>query len=227
MKILGIDTSTDVCSVAIFDEDKILAHRDSKRDFSHAAMLHNFIESCVKEAGINYNQLVAIAVASGPGSYTGLRVGASTAKGLCYGLDLPLIAIDTMTSLAYSAENLEMDSNTLIVPMLDARREEVYTAIFDHKFNMLQTIQKMVIDQAFFEMHENHQLLLCGNGVEKFLGKYDTKRCSFIGKDSSASFLFRPAVQAFLDEKFENIDDFSPFYLNNPNITASKKNIFH
>jgi tRNA threonylcarbamoyladenosine biosynthesis protein TsaB len=227
MKILGLDTTTDVCSVAIFDQTSVIVKKNSERDFSHASLLNSFIEESLSTAGLSLNQLDAIAIATGPGSYTGLRVGASTAKGFCFGLDIPLIGIDALTSLANGvSEDNRTNNNIRIAPMIDARREEVYTATFDSDCNRLTEISKMVINQDFFDSFSDFDLLLCGNGYEKFLNTLETRRCTFLAKDADASNLWRPSIYAFDHQIFEKLDLFSPFYLSNPNITASKKNIF-
>jgi tRNA threonylcarbamoyladenosine biosynthesis protein TsaB len=227
MKILGLDTTTDICSVAIFDNDGVIAKKNSERDFSHASLLNSFIEECLNIAGLNLNQLDAISLASGPGSYTGLRVGASTAKGFCFGLDIPLIGIDALTSLANGVPDIFLvENNVRIVPMIDARREEVYTATFDSTMNKLTEIDKKVIDQQFFDSFSDFHILLCGNGYEKFLDKFDIKKYVLLEKDADAANLWKPSINAFEHKMFEKLDNFSPFYLSNPNITASKKNIF-
>jgi tRNA threonylcarbamoyladenosine biosynthesis protein TsaB len=227
MIILGLDTTTDICSVAIFDNHEVIAKKNSERDFSHASLLNSFIEECLSIAGLNLNQLDAISLASGPGSYTGLRVGASTAKGLCFGLDIPLIGIDALTSLANGvSDTFLLEDNIRIVPMIDARREEVYTATFDASMNKLTEIDKKVVDQDFFNSFSDFHLLLCGNGYEKFLDKYDLQNYGLLEKDADAANLWKPSLSAFEHEMFEKLDIFSPFYLSNPNITASKKNIF-
>jgi tRNA threonylcarbamoyladenosine biosynthesis protein TsaB len=220
MLILGLDTGTDICSVSLFDEAEVLYTIDSQRDFSHASLINVYIQRCLDECGFKIAQLDAIAIASGPGSYTGLRVGASTAKGLCYGADLPLIAIDSITALAHGA-TYTYDVQK-VIPMIDARREEVYTAVFDNTYSMMTPISKVVVNQAFFDEHKDTPYLLCGNGVEKFIGRFTMENATILHSDTSAAFLHRPATIKYSSNQFEALDTYSPFYLNDPNITTAK-----
>jgi tRNA threonylcarbamoyladenosine biosynthesis protein TsaB len=222
--ILGIDTGTDVCSVALFDESGIICSRESKRDFSHASILSVFIDECVKEAGVSLKQLDAIAIASGPGSYTGLRVGASTAKGMCFALDRPLISIDSLTTLAYSTIDMNLAAGDIVMPMIDARRKEVYISSFDHALNIISPIEKLELDQAFFNQVESKKCVLIGNGYMKF-EEYLTDNFVKSYTDTKASFLRIPAFKAYNSNNFQEIISFSPFYLNNPNITVSNKTL--
>ena len=136
--ILNIETATKNCSVALAKEGKtILCKEIAEEGYSHAERLHVFIEEIIKEVGITFQDLIAIAVSQGPGSYTGLRIGVSAAKGLCYALDIPLIAVDTLQVLASQATV----SSGLIIPILDARRMEVYSAVFTSNYNKIRAVQ--------------------------------------------------------------------------------------
>jgi len=146
--ILNIETSTKNCSVSIAKEGKtIICKEIAEEGYSHAERLHIFIEESLKEAGLTYKDLSAIAVSQGPGSYTGLRIGVSAAKGLCFALDIPLIAVDTLKVLASQATI----SNGLIVPMIDARRMEVYSAVFNAEYEKLRDVQAEIINEDSFE----------------------------------------------------------------------------
>ena len=150
--ILNIETATKNCSVALANEGKtILCKEIAEEGYSHAERLHVFIEEIIKEAGISLNDLSAIAVSQGPGSYTGLRIGVSAAKGLCFALGIPLIAVDTLQVLA-SQVNID---DGLIVPMIDARRMEVYSAIFSAKFDKKREILAEIIDENSFSDRAN------------------------------------------------------------------------
>ena len=146
--ILNIETATKNCSVALAKEGKtILCKEIAEEGYSHAERLHVFIEEIIKEAGIIFQDISAIAVSQGPGSYTGLRIGVSAAKGLCFALDIPLIAVDTLQVLASQA----YVSSGLIIPMLDARRMEVYSAIFTPNFENKRVVQAEIITENSFE----------------------------------------------------------------------------
>src|SRR5690606_41843934 len=162
MHILNIETATKNCSVSIAQNGKTIALKEvAEESFSHSEKLHVFIDNLLKENQIAYKDLSAVALSSGPGSYTGLRIGTSTAKGLCFALDIPLIAVDTLLVLAK-----QVNQNALIIPMIDARRMEVYTAIFDAKHNPATTVQALVIDEkSFAEISE--KVVLIGDGAGK------------------------------------------------------------
>src|SRR5690554_4655288 len=145
MYILNIETSTKNCSVALAKNgNTVIIKEIAEQNFSHSEKLHLFIDEVLKQAGIPYKELAAVALSKGPGSYTGLRIGASTAKGLCFALDIPLIALDSLTALARQVTS----KDGLIVPMIDARRMEVYTAIFDENYNKKSEIQALIIDET-------------------------------------------------------------------------------
>src|SRR5690606_3077507 len=138
----NIETSTKNCSVSLSKQEEIVVLKEvAEQNFSHSEKLHLFIDEIIKQAGIQYKDLSAVAISKGPGSYTGLRIGTSTAKGLCYALNIPLIAIDSLSILAHKVTY----TDGLIIPMLDARRMEVYTAIFDNSCNKKSDIQALVI----------------------------------------------------------------------------------
>jgi tRNA threonylcarbamoyladenosine biosynthesis protein TsaB len=225
MYFLGLDTSTDVCSVAIFDEKEVLTSRSSFRDFSHSSVITSFITQCIQDLGIHISDISAVALAAGPGSYTGLRVGASTAKGLCYGLNIPLVSIDSLTSLSYYFEE-DLDSEDCIFPMIDARRDDVYGLILDNKKNILNKIEKLTIDEAFLSAIPYKKVYLCGDGYEKFQNIMDPNKFIFGPKNCDASTLRIPTVKQYNLNNFETLVDYIPFYLNNPNITKSSKKYF-
>ncbi|WP_291123539.1 tRNA (adenosine(37)-N6)-threonylcarbamoyltransferase complex dimerization subunit type 1 TsaB, partial [Flavobacterium sp. UBA6046] len=146
--ILNIETATKNCSVALAKEGKTILYKEiAEEGYSHAERLHVFIEEIIKEAGIKFKDLSAIAVSQGPGSYTGLRIGVSAAKGLCFALDIPLIPVDTLQVLASQVTV----SSGLIIPMIDARRMEVYSAIFTPNFEKMRAVQAEIITENSFE----------------------------------------------------------------------------
>ena len=173
----------------------------------------------LETAGIDYKQLDAVAVSKGPGSYTGLRIGVSTAKGICYAADLPLMAIDTLEAMAYGMKEKlgsQIGENDLLVPMIDARRMEVYAAIFDANLNKIEDTAALVIDEnSFADMRKNHRLWLFGDGAPK-LGKLFENQpdISIVdGFKPSAAFMRPLAEKALLNKDFVDVAYFEPFYL--------------
>lgn len=170
--ILGIETATSICSVALVKGGKIVAMRESVGTREHSAELTGYITEVFAEAGFSYSQMDAVAVSMGPGSYTGLRIGVSSAKGLCYATDKPFIAVDTLKSLAWLAlqklktENAPLD-NVLLCPMLDARRMEVYTAMFDQHLQVIENVNARIIDQDAFDRFPDREIVYFGDGASK------------------------------------------------------------
>lgn len=176
--ILNIETSTKNCSVSIANRGKIIAIKElNNGNYSHAEVLHPFIEEIIVEANISKTQIMAIAVSKGPGSYTGLRIGVSAAKGLSFALDMPLISIDTLTSLAHA---ISVDKGK-IVPMLDARRMEVYAAVFDENYKKERRIKAEIIDESsFLDYLEKGKVYFLGDGSQKCKDTITHKNAIFI-----------------------------------------------
>ncbi|SDK67618.1 tRNA threonylcarbamoyladenosine biosynthesis protein TsaB [Salinimicrobium catena] len=211
--ILSIETATTNCSVALGKEGKLLALKeDYNNNYSHAERLHKYIDEILKESGLTPGDLSAVAVSKGPGSYTGLRIGVSAAKGLCFSLDLPLISIPTLTSLA-----LQVDKNAgdFIIPLLDARRMEVYTAGFTSGMEaVFETRAQVLDDTSFLEYLEKGKVTFIGNGVEKFKKICSHKNASFVdGKLPSAAEMVVIASEKFAKKEFEDVAYFEPYYL--------------
>jgi tRNA threonylcarbamoyladenosine biosynthesis protein TsaB len=233
--ILNIETSTPVCSVAISQDSKIIGIRESSRDKSHAAHLAPFIHEILEKNPIEKSNLDAVAVSRGPGSYTGLRIGVSTAKGITYALNKPLIAVDTLQAMTYGvvkklyrAVSRSFDPDTWLCPMIDARRMEVYSAFFDIHFKQRREINAEIIDtRSFQDILSRRKVLFFGTGAEK---------CKTVLKHPNASFIdhFFPTAEymvPFSEEKFhrqefENTAYFEPFYLKDFIATIPRKNIF-
>ncbi len=213
--ILCIETSTTNCSVAVSKDDKLLSlvEQDSN-NYSHAEQLHIFIEQALREAKISKSQLSAVAVSKGPGSYTGLRIGVSSAKGLCYALGIPLISISTLKTLAAQAETI--GAQDLIIPMIDARRMEVYTQVFDFELESLTEIEAKILDPDAFvsQFHSRKTLHFIGNGVKKFEEVCRVKqKTSFNYNNPSAQHMVKMANQKYKQQLFEDVAYFEPFYL--------------
>mgnify|MGYP006204266931 CR=1 FL=1 len=211
--ILCIETATTNCSVALAQNGEVLALKEDYNDqYSHAERLHNFIKEILEENKFTPDDLDAIAVSKGPGSYTGLRIGVSAAKGLCFSLDLPLIAVPTLTSLANQVEQGEGD---YIFSLLDARRMEVYTAGFNaNREQILETQAKILDASSFKEFLEKGRVVFIGDGVAKFKEVCNHQNARFIeGKLPSAKEMAVLAQVKFLGKDFEDVAYFEPYYL--------------
>lgn len=217
--ILNLETSTTICSVSLSDNDTLIAVKEDANGRNHASLLTVFIEDILKKAGIKPEDLNAIAVSKGPGSYTGLRIGVSVAKGLAYGLKIPLIAIDTLEMMAkgYRMENPELEKaqNILLCPMIDARRMEVYSAIFDSTGKQIREVRAEIIDETSFDKElKTHRLYFFGDGAAK---------CSTVLRDAnlvidevfriSSRFMIPFSWIKFEQKHFEDVAYFEPFYL--------------
>ena len=211
--ILCIETATTNCSVALGKEGKLLALKEDYSDnYSHAERLHLFIDEILKENNLAPGDLEAVAVSKGPGSYTGLRIGVSAAKGLCFSLDIPLISVATLTSLA---GQVDKQAGDYIIPLLDARRMEVYTAGFDSAYNSVFGTRAEILDEnSFSEYLEKGKVTFIGNGVEKFQNICDHSNAQFIlGKLPSAAEMVALASEKFEKKDFEDVAYFEPYYL--------------
>lgn len=219
--ILNIETATKNCSVALAKDGKtILCKEIAEEGYSHAERLHVFIDEIIKEAGITFQELSAIAVSQGPGSYTGLRIGVSAAKGLCFALDIPLIAVDTLQVLASQANV----SNGLIIPMLDARRMEVYSAIFTPNFENKRAVQAEIITENSFE--DLHEILyFVGDCAEKCKAVLNKENHIFLEeiKYPSAKEMSFLSFEKQQKSDFVNVAYFEPYYLKDFMMAVSKK----
>lgn len=221
--ILNIDTSTTMCSVALAKDGVVLAVQEQDGDYTHAENLTVFIQSVLESANLSLSAIDAVAVSKGPGSYTGLRIGVSTAKGLCYSLNKPLIAVDTLQALAYSVSKQKVE-NSLYCPMLDARRMEVYTAIFDASNNVVQATSAEIIDEhSFVSLLQENVVCFFGNGAEKCKSILSKNKNAFFvdAVVTSAKNMVTLAEKAYTNNLFEDVAYFEPFYLKD--FVAGKK----
>lgn len=217
--ILCLETATPVCSVALNDGCCTLALRETEGQNAHSEKITNFIREVMETAGIDYSRLDAVAVSKGPGSYTGLRIGVSTAKGICYAADLPLMAIDTLEAMAHGMKaklGSQITENDLLIPMIDARRMEVYAAVFDANLNKIHDTAALVIDEnSFGDLRKAHRLWLFGDGAPK-LGKLfeNQPNINIIdGFRPSAAYMRPLAEKALRERDFVDVAYFEPFYL--------------
>ncbi len=222
--ILNLETSSEVCSVCLSHGGEVVNLIETKEAFSHTRKMTLFISDCMKEAGIELGALDAVAISDGPGSYTGLRVSAATAKGLCFGLGIPLIAINTLHALAYHTKTI-IDA-PYYIPMIDARRMEVYTSIYSNTLQEVGETHSLILDQSAFEGYQGKGAVLCGTGVEKCTALFDAETFDFRPLDLSSAYLVGLSEAKFAAGKFENIASYSPNYFKAPKVTRSKKPLF-
>ncbi|MBR0323635.1 MAG: tRNA (adenosine(37)-N6)-threonylcarbamoyltransferase complex dimerization subunit type 1 TsaB [Bacteroidales bacterium] len=235
--ILCLETSTAVCSVALVENGNVVALRESLDGQNHAEKITLFIDEVMKEAGIAYKDLDAVATSMGPGSYTGLRIGVSTAKGLCYAMEKPLIAIDTLAAMACGFNDAEtqrgkvtelmvgvnsqsqgQQPTAILCPMIDARRMEVYTAFFNEKLERTSETEALVIDEdSFMELKQNNHLYLFGDGADKLAALFENdENITVVEKfHCSAAYMAKLAGEAFTNKQFVDTAYFEPFYLKN------------
>ena len=209
--ILNIETATKNCSVSLAKEGKtIICKEIATENFSHAEKLHVFIEAILQEVNLSLKHLNAIAVSQGPGSYTGLRIGVSSVKGLCYALDLPMIAIDT---LALLARRIKIDEG-IIIPMIDARRMEVYTSFFDKNYLKIRETKAEIIDESSYN-EINDTIHLVGDGALKF--KETLTGTKFVFYDEvvypSANEMSELSFEKYKKSDFVDVAYFEPYYL--------------
>jgi tRNA threonylcarbamoyladenosine biosynthesis protein TsaB len=211
--ILNIETSTKACSVALHKNGELIVSReDVTTNFSHSEKLLKFISKLFSDAKLSLSDLDAIAVSMGPGSYTGLRIGVSTAKGLCYGLDIPLISISTLKAMSFGMA-LEIKAD-LYCPMIDARRMEVYSAFFDINNTEVRKIQADIIDENSYKKELEKKVVFFGDGSEKLIEKIKDKNAIFVSDiHPSAKNMGLLSYQKFTKSLFEDLAYFEPFYL--------------
>lgn len=226
-RILNIETSTDVCSVAIAVDGKTIALQETQSPNSHTEMLTLLIQACLQDAGITLNQIDAIAVSDGPGSYTSLRIGAATVKAICYALNKPLITVDSLSILAHGVPNEMLKSNDVIISMIDARRNEVYACVFDAQYQKVSAIAPLILDDNPFTIYfDTGHIYICGNGASKYYNQYADSKTSIQHLSTSARYMEGVTLKLYEQSKFEDVAYFTPDYIKSPNITKSTKRLF-
>lgn len=214
--ILNLETATEVCSVALAGNGKLISLKESASGYTHSENITFFIDEVLKEAGFTLNNLDAIAVSKGPGSYTGLRIGVSTAKGLCFALNKPLLGINTLLSLANNfLTNHKPQTTNLLCPMLDARRMEVYCAVYDMELNEIESTAAVIIDKNSFEnILQDNTIYFFGNGAMKCKPMLQYPNAIFVEDvRTSAASMTSLSEKLFEEKKFEDAAYFEPFYL--------------
>lgn len=231
MKILHIETSSKNCSVAISDGEKLLCLcEEISENYKQSESLHTFVEWALEGAEIKLGDLEAISLGKGPGSYTGLRIGAASAKGFCFGLNIPLISVASMDSMVEPFLNQDFD---FIIPIIDARRMEVYTTVYTANGDMISDIEALVLKENSFLEFKDKNVLFIGDGAKKFkefLSTLDNNHLKNSDFDEtvfpSAKHLIKKSVEKFNKKDFEDIAYFEPFYLKDfQGIKAKKRQI--
>ena len=223
--LLCIETSGKNCSVALFEGLQLVSIREVHTEqFSHSENLHVFIEQVLKESNLHPKAIKAVAISAGPGSYTGLRIGVATAKGLCYGWDIPLIALPTLRILAEQV-SYEFTDIEYIIPMIDARRMEVFTAVYSHDFSPILGERAEILTENTFDTYLNKgKTIFLGDGITKFQAICKHKNAYFWeNKFPSAKQMGRLALEKYQAQAFEDIAYFEPFYLKEVYLVKSEK----
>ena len=221
-KIILIETSTALCSAALAEDGAITSYRESSAPKAHASLTAVFIQEMLQERGLTLADCDAVCVSMGPGSYTGLRVGVSTAKGLCFGSGKPLLAVGTLDTLVAQASG----EYRFIIPMIDARRMEVYAAVFDNGRQITETAPEIIDENTFAEYLEQGPCLFIGDGAGKCADVIKHPNAHFCQCYPTASAMLKPALQAYKEKRFEDVAYFEPFYLKEFVATVSKKKVF-
>ena len=222
--ILNIETATTVCSVSLSMDGNILGYKEIDNGFTHSENLHLFINELLIDLNISIKQLSAIAISKGPGSYTGLRIGVSAAKGLAYALNIPLISVDTLKIMAYQVSQLRTEFD-FFCPMIDARRMEVYTCVYDAQLNSKIHTQALIIDSLSIKTFDSFSsICFFGDGMLKCkeaISLLQNTVCIDNIKPSS-QYMCALSYEKFLKQDFEDIAYFEPFYLKDFLITSKK-----
>ena len=229
-KFILIETSTALCSVALAKDGVITAYRESSAAKAHASLTAVFVQEVLQESGIKLEDCDAVCVSMGPGSYTGLRVGVSTAKGLCFGSGKPLIAVGTLDTLVAQAPSVipsEVEGfPRFIIPMIDARRMEVYAAVFEGDKQITETTPAIIDENSFAEYLEQGPVLFIGDGAGKCADVIKHPNANFCQCHPKASSMLAPVMKAYKEKRFEDVAYFEPFYLKEFVATVSKKKLF-
>ena len=226
-KILSIETAASVCSAAVHENGRLLAVQELFIDKSHSGQLTLAIDNLVKNAGLELKDLSAVAVSEGPGSYTGLRIGTSTGKGLCYALDIPLLAVNTLEAMAAQAKKFNLH-DALLCPMLDARRMEVYCMLADASGKTIRETEAKVLDEDSFSVElAEGPVIFFGSGAEKTKQLFGNNKNALYWDDvqPSAVGVGILAYEKFKNEQFEDVAYFEPFYLKEFRLTTPKKKL--
>ena len=227
-RLILIETSTSLCSTALSEDGKIISYKENA-DRSHASLTAQFISDMLEEHGLAASDCDAVCVSMGPGSYTGLRVGVSTAKGLCFGAGKPLLAVGSLDVLVWNAitNNRLPEGCKYIVPMIDARRMEVYSAVFTPDGRQIRETAPAIIDgSSFSDLLAEGPVLFIGDGAGKCADVISSPDAHFVTVCPDAASMLRPAETEYKEKRFKDVAYFEPFYLKDFVATVSKKKLF-
>ena len=212
--LLFLESATEVCSVALSQKREIVAAVSSQKGNSHAEQLFPLFERVLAEGNCKICELDGVVLSIGPGSYTGLRIGASAAKGICYALNIPLVGVSTLQSIVFGALQPQHEQqNVLYCPMIDARRMEVFTALFNANGEAITKVNNIIIDEhSFHDELETHTIFFCGNGILKCKPVIQHKNAYYIDTPLAAQNMLFPALLKFENQQFEDVTYFEPFY---------------
>lgn len=221
--ILHLETATTNCSVSISKDNEIVVLKENNAaSYSHSEQLHVFIKEALKEASLSFSDLDAVAISKGPGSYTGLRIGVSAAKGLCFSLDVPLISVPTLQSMAHQ---VGLKPNEVVIPVLDARRMEVYSCVYDSEYKEVrETRAEIVNEESFAEYVSDNKVYVVGSGAEKC--RSVLQHPNFIFDEAivpSAKDMVSIAFKKYESKRFEDVAYFEPYYLKDFVLQQKKK----
>lgn len=223
-KILCADTSSQLCSVSIFNKDKLVDNINSKIERSHSKLLLKLIDSILIKNNLSVKDLDAFSIAKGPGSYTGLRIGVSTFKGLCYSLEKPLIGINTLEILSISAKEKILENEYNLCPMIDARRMEVFTKLLNENLEVVGEDKALILEENSFNNFKNKKVYFFGDGSYKFKKISNDKNHNFLKNiESNSQFMGYLSYKKYLDKDFEDISLFEPFYIKDFHLVKKKK----
>ena len=223
-KILCADTSSQLCSVSIFNKDKLVDNINSKIERSHSKLLLKLIDSILIKNNLSVKDLDAFSIAKGPGSYTGLRIGVSTVKGLCYSLEKPLIGINTLEILSISAKEKILENEYNLCPMIDARRMEVFTKLLNENLEVVGEDKALILEENSFNNFKNKTIYFFGDGSYKFKKISNDKNHNFLKNiESNSQFMGYLSYKKYLDKDFEDISLFEPFYIKDFHLVKKKK----
>ena len=223
-KILCADTSSQLCSVSIFNKDKLVDNINSKIERSHSKLLLKLIDSILIKNNLSVKDLDAFSIAKGPGSYTGLRIGVSTFKGLCYSLEKPLIGINTLEILSISAKEKILENEYNLCPMIDARRMEVFTKLLNENLEEVVEDKALILEENSFNNFKNKKVYFFGDGSYKFKKISNDKNHNFLKNiESNSQFMGYLSYKKYLDKDFEDISLFEPFYIKDFHLVKKKK----
>lgn len=213
-KFLCIDTTSEFCSVSLFQDNNLIEFQNSIIERSHSKLLILIIDDILKKSKTKINEIDAFSISKGPGSYTGLRIGLSSVKGFCFGLNKPLISINTLKVLCKSALNHIKNKSSILCPMVDARRMEVYTKIYDYNLNSLSDDKSLVLDENSFDLYKDKEIYFFGNGSDKFEKIVKRKNFIFINDIMPDSrFMGDITFEKYNSNEFEDLSTFEPNYI--------------